>query len=111
MGQDVQGFRRARRVSRTRRIIGPRRHNQFTIEEYFLLLTRYSAWMFCAGAMFLAGAASSQNYPNKPIRLVTVEAGGSADFAARIIAVALSGSLGQHVIVDNRGGASGLIAI
>jgi tripartite-type tricarboxylate transporter receptor subunit TctC len=30
--------------------------------------------MFCAGAMFLAGAASSQNYPNKPIRLVTVEA-------------------------------------
>jgi tripartite-type tricarboxylate transporter receptor subunit TctC len=39
--------------------------------------------------MFLAGAASSQNYPNKPIRLVTVEAGGSADFAARMIALAL----------------------
>ena len=87
------------------------RHSQFTIEEYFLLLTRYSAWIFCVGALFLAGAASSQNYPNKPIRLVTVESGGSADFAARIIALALSGSLGQHVIVDNRGGASGLIAI
>ncbi len=47
---------------------------------------------------------TGQRYPNKPIRLVTSAAGGSADFAARLIAQSLSGDLGQQVVVDNRGG-------
>ena len=66
-----------------------------------------------------AGAASAQTastgagptYPNKPIRIVAPEAGGGTDFAARLIAQGLSSSLGQQVIVDNRGGAGGAIAI
>ena len=56
-----------------------------------------------------AGAVRGQDYPTKPIRIVTGSAGGGQDFATRIIAQGISGSLGQPVIVDNRGG-SGIIA-
>ena len=51
-----------------------------------------------------AGAVSGQDYPNKPIRIVTAALGGGSDFAARLIAQGISGPLGQPVIVDNRGG-------
>jgi tripartite-type tricarboxylate transporter receptor subunit TctC len=53
---------------------------------------------------------SLPSYPSKPIRMVTVEAGGSTDFVARLIAQGLGEALGRQVVVDNRGGASGLIA-
>ena len=43
-----------------------------------------------------------QAYPHKPIRIVTTPLGGGADFAARLIAPAISVSVGQPVIVDNR---------
>jgi tripartite-type tricarboxylate transporter receptor subunit TctC len=50
-------------------------------------------------------------YPARPIQLVvTVPPGGAADFVARIISVKLGDSLGQSVIVVNRGGASGTTA-
>ena len=52
-----------------------------------------------------AGVVSGQDYPNKPIRLITPAAGGGADFTARQIAQGISGPLGQPVIVENRGGA------
>ena len=57
-----------------------------------------------------ATTAVAAGYPEKPIRLVTVEAGGSSDFVTRIIALGLTEQLGKQVVVDNRGGASGLIA-
>ena len=47
------------------------------------------------------GVANAQ-YPSKPIRIVTSPSGGGADFASRLIAKAISGTLGQQVIVDNR---------
>src|SRR5262245_38574234 len=50
-------------------------------------------------------AAGADAYPSRPIRFVTAAVGGGNDFAARIIGNALSASLGQQVIVDNRGGA------
>jgi tripartite-type tricarboxylate transporter receptor subunit TctC len=49
-------------------------------------------------------AASAAEFPARPLRLVTAEAGGGVDFAARVIAAELSPRLGQQVIVDNRGG-------
>ena len=49
-----------------------------------------------------ADVISAQDYPNKPIRLVTSAAGGGSDFTARRVAQGISGSLGQQVIVDNR---------
>jgi tripartite-type tricarboxylate transporter receptor subunit TctC len=60
--------------------------------------------------VFCAGTASGQNYPSKPIRMLTAEAGGGADFVARVIARELSANLGEQVVVDNRGGAGGIIA-
>ena len=44
----------------------------------------------------------AQDYPSKPIRIVTSPAGGGNDFPARFVARGLSGPLGQQVIVDNR---------
>ena len=53
---------------------------------------------------------SAQSYPAKPIRIVTAEAGGSSDFASRLVAQWLTSTLRQQVIVDNRGASGGLIA-
>src|SRR5258706_5276874 len=49
-------------------------------------------------------AVCAQDYPNRPIRLVTSPVGGGTDFAARIVAQGLAASLGQPVVVDNRPG-------
>lgn len=56
-------------------------------------------------------AAPSQGYPDRPIRLIVgFPPGGAADFLARVAAQHLSSGIGQQVVVDNRGGAGGLIA-
>ncbi|MDH0494716.1 tripartite tricarboxylate transporter substrate-binding protein, partial [Comamonas aquatica] len=53
----------------------------------------------------------AQEFPNKPITLVVPNPpGGVVDTAARLISDSLSQSLGQPVVVDNRGGASGNMA-
>jgi tripartite-type tricarboxylate transporter receptor subunit TctC len=54
--------------------------------------------------------AAAQDFPSKPIRIVATEPGGGSDFVARVIAQGLTAALGQQVIVENRGGASGIIA-
>jgi tripartite-type tricarboxylate transporter receptor subunit TctC len=53
-------------------------------------------------AALASGAADAQPYPHKPIRMLTAEVGGSADFSARTLAQVLSVSLAQQVVVDNR---------
>jgi tripartite-type tricarboxylate transporter receptor subunit TctC len=64
-----------------------------------------------AAGFALAGSAVAQAWPAKqPIKLVAVfPPGGSVDQVARILAPALQQQLGQSVVVDNRGGASGSI--
>ena len=63
-------------------------------------------------AAFLAGTrAGAQAYPSKPIHIiVSVSAGGSIDTIARSIGEALSQSIGQPVVIENRPGANGNIA-
>jgi tripartite-type tricarboxylate transporter receptor subunit TctC len=59
----------------------------------------------------LAGAVSAQTYPSKPVTLlVPYPAGGISDVIARTVNNTLSKNMGQPVIVDNLGGASGSIA-
>ena len=53
-------------------------------------------------AVFGIGAASAQDYPNKPVRILTGGAGSNADIISRLVAQGISGPLGQQVIVDNR---------
>ena len=67
-------------------------------------IARHHPGLGCAGAMLLAaGTACAQNFPNKPIRLVTSTPGGGGDLTSRVIAPGLTTGLGQTVIVDNRG--------
>jgi tripartite-type tricarboxylate transporter receptor subunit TctC len=54
--------------------------------------------------LVVATAGQAQEYPSRTIRIVASEAGGSGDFVSRLIAQGLSSSIGQQVIVDNRGG-------
>src|SRR5437660_9526660 len=57
-----------------------------------------------------AGAAQAQTYPSKAIRMVTpFPPGGSNDVVGRMIAFQLSERLGKQVVVDNQGGAGGII--
>ena len=63
----------------------------------------FIVWMFLVGLMSLGvGVVSGQNYPHKPLRILTGGPGGNADFHARLIAEGISAPLGQQVIVDNR---------
>lgn len=60
--------------------------------------------------VMIASMAHAQTYPTKSIRMIVgFPSGGPTDALARIYAQRLSGVLGQHVLVDNRGGADGLI--
>ena len=58
-----------------------------------------------------AGLAAAQDYPSRPITLIVpYAAGGGNDLMARIAAEKMSKLIGQHVVIENRGGAGGSIA-
>ena len=66
------------------------------------------AFLLCCA---LAAAADAQQYPVRPVRLIVgFPPGGAADILGRHAAQQLTEALGQQVVVDNRGGAGGLIA-
>ncbi|OGA50145.1 MAG: hypothetical protein A3F74_10610 [Betaproteobacteria bacterium RIFCSPLOWO2_12_FULL_62_58] len=56
--------------------------------------------------------AQTQPWPGKPIRLIVpFPAGGGVDYIGRIVGKGLADRLGQQVVIDNRPGASGIIAV
>ncbi len=58
----------------------------------------------------VSGFAAADSFPSKPIRLIIpFPPGGSNDIVGRLIATKLSESLGKQVVVDNRGGAGGVL--
>ena len=63
------------------------------------------AVLFCAVPAF-----AQQDYPNRPITMIVpFPAGGGVDVIGRIVAEKLAAALGQPVVIDNRGGAAGVI--
>ena len=61
-----------------------------------------TAASLCLFTSVHALAAPAQDYPTRPVRIVTAAPGGGNDYLARIVAPGLGSALGQQVIVDNR---------
>ena len=73
---------------------------------------QFAAIAWCACAALTIAAANAQTWPAKQIRFISPFApGGGADITSRVIAQKLSDALGQQVLVDNRGGAGGMIGV
>jgi tripartite-type tricarboxylate transporter receptor subunit TctC len=74
-------------------------------------MTKLSRILTGVASLIVSAHVAAQAYPTKPIRfIVGVPPGGAADFTARIVAQRLTDSLGQNLVVENRGGAGGTIA-
>lgn len=71
---------------------------------------RFASSMLIAGLGVYAGAAFTQNYPSRPVRIVVpYVAGGGLDITARILAPKMTEAMNQPVLVENRPGASARI--
>ena len=74
-------------------------------------MKHHSLLASCAVAAMLAvGGASAQQYPNKPVKVIIANPPGqSIDTITRLYTAKLASSLGQSFVIDNRGGAGGVI--
>ncbi|MGZ5094293.1 MAG: Bug family tripartite tricarboxylate transporter substrate binding protein, partial [Burkholderiales bacterium] len=75
---------------------------------------RVALYLACAGGIVLALSAVAREvaaaYPDRPLRLVVpFPPGGGNDILARAVGQRLAEALGQQIIIDNRGGAGGMI--
>jgi tripartite-type tricarboxylate transporter receptor subunit TctC len=67
--------------------------------------------LFVAMALAAACASAAESYPDRPVRLIVgFPPGGAADILGRVAAQQLTQRLHAQVVVDNRGGAGGLLA-
>jgi tripartite-type tricarboxylate transporter receptor subunit TctC len=72
----------------------------------------WTAFVCAVLGLAVSGAAAQDGFPAKPIKLmVPLAAGGGIDFTARTTAQKLSDVLGQQVVVENQGGAGGVLGV
>jgi tripartite-type tricarboxylate transporter receptor subunit TctC len=94
----------------TRPALAARGRKTQKLEENEMLAINHSLRIAALLAGSLPLAATAQNYPAKPVRLVVGQApGGATDVVARLVAPKLGEQLGQSVVVENRTGAAGSI--
>ena len=68
-----------------------------------LFNARFTRALLASAALLIGGATkAAEEFPAKPLRIVTSEAGGGNDVPARIVAQGLALALGQQVVVENR---------
>ena len=76
-----------------------------------MIFARAFAASILAATLLAGGDASAQTYPNRPITMICpFPPGGATDAIARIIQDAMAKSLGQTIVIENVGGAGGMIA-
>jgi tripartite-type tricarboxylate transporter receptor subunit TctC len=75
-----------------------------------LLAAAIGLAILAAGLVAGLGCAAAQEYPSRPITMIVpFPAGGGVDAIGRILAERLSAALGQQIVIENRGGAAGVI--
>ncbi len=100
-GDDRAGGRCARPHRRDRQPGHQREAAEMKLRALFLLCM-----------MLIGGTARADDYPTKSIRLIVpFAAGGAVGAVARVLSNPLSQSLGQSIVIDNRGGAGGIIGM
>src|SRR6195952_4341681 len=74
-------------------------------------MAQWKRFAAAAGVALMSTVAAAEDYPSRPITLVVpYSAGGGNDVMARIVAEKMSRSLGQQIVIENKGGAGGSIA-
>ncbi|MGZ5168507.1 MAG: Bug family tripartite tricarboxylate transporter substrate binding protein, partial [Burkholderiales bacterium] len=75
-------------------------------------LCRRACALVAALTLSVAFAASAQDYPSRPIRLIVASSPGSGvDIVARLVAQRMSEAIGVQIVADNRAGAGGTIGV
>ncbi len=75
-------------------------------------ISRSARSLLLTGLLALATSCFAQDYPTRPIRLlIPAPPGGGTDILARVMADHLVKQLGQPIVFDHKGGASGMIAV
>src|SRR4051794_24389681 len=96
-------------ASYNRRKQNPARHCT-TMSLMRPALTTTILGLAASAAIAQPSSSTAQSYPAKPIRIVVPSAsGGGTDTIARIVAAGLQERLKQPAVIDNRGGANGVI--
>jgi len=76
-----------------------------------MIIARAFAATLIAACTLATGAASAETYPNRPVTMIVAfPPGGADDATARIIQDAMQKALGQTIVIQNIGGAGGMIA-
>src|SRR5688572_10743932 len=70
----------------------------------FMFMHRVAIGISVLTTTMYASLMGAQDFPSKPVRIVTSGIGGSSDITARMVAQGITGGLGQQVTVDNRAG-------
>ncbi len=74
------------------------------------MMSRYLVIAAVAAAALAAGVTYAQNYPTRPVRvLIPFPPGGNVDVFGRVLWPQVEKELGQTVVIDNRGGANGIL--